>query len=114
MKKILQIITLILLSANLFAVEKDYKNVSVNNGFFYTGKVSIYPGEKQYHNIWEIQSNSVIGVDQQIIIKCISKTKAYMNYKSTEKDDSTQFIVNENCEFLAYGKISDKWIYIYI
>lgn len=102
-----------MISSHLFAANEDeYKNRSINNGLFYTGKISIYPGAEQYHNIWEVKSNSVTGVNQQVIVKCISKTKAYINYKSTEKEDNTQYLINVNCEFLASGKIDNKWIYI--
>ncbi len=114
MKKCFTVLFFILISAYIFAAtnEKDYKNISINDGLFYTGKVSIYPGKKQYHNIWEIKSNSVTGFKQQVIIKCISETKAYTNYTSTEEDDYTQYFINENCEFLATGKINNQWIYI--
>lgn len=113
MKKILIILLLILTISSLFAAtEKEYIKQTINNGLFYTGKVSVYPGEKQYHNIWEVKSNSVTGVKQQVIVKCVSRTKAYINYKSTEDDDNTQYLINENCEFLASGKKDNKWIYI--
>ena len=114
MKKCFTVLFFILISAYIFAAtnEKDYKNISINDGLFYTGKVSIYPGKKQYHNIWEIKSNSVTGFKQQVIIKCISETKAYTNYTSTEEDDYTQYLINENCEFLATGKINNQWVYI--
>ena len=113
MKKVFSVFLLIMLCSHLFAAnEEEYKNRSINNGLFYTGKVSIYPGSKQYHNIWEVKSNTVTGVKQQVIVKCISKTKAYINYKSTEEDDNTLYLINENCEFLASGKIDNKWIYI--
>lgn len=114
MKKCFTVLFFILISAYIFAAtnEKDYKNISINDGLFYTGKVSIYPGKKQYHNIWEIKANSVTGIKQQVIIKCTSETKAYMDYTSTEEDDYTQYLINENCEFLASGKIGNKWIYI--
>ena len=114
MKKLFFVLILILITSYIFSAtnEKEYKNVSINNGLFYTGKVSIYPGEKKYHNIWEIESNTVTGVKQQVIVKCISKTKVYINYKSTKEEDSTQGLINEKCEFLASGKSDNKWIYI--
>ena len=113
MKKIIILLILILTISHLFAAnENEYKNSSINNGLFYTGKVSIYPGAKQYHNIFEVKTNSVTGIKDQVIVKCVSKTKAYNNYKSTEEDDNSQYLINENCEFLASGKIDNKWIYI--
>ena len=84
---------------------KEYKNLNLNNGIFYNGLVRISPGIKQYSNILEIKENSITGATEQIIVKCIEKTKVYVNFKETAEDDNTQYIINANCEFIASGKV---------
>lgn len=92
--------------------EKEYINTPINNNTQYTGRVKITQGNKQYHNIWEIKSNSVKCKNQTTIIKCTEKTKVYTDFKNTQKDDYTQYLIHPNCEFLASGKVDGQWVYI--
>lgn len=92
--------------------EKEYKNEDLNNNIYYTGRVKISSGSKQYHTVWEIKSNSVKYERQIVVVKCVEKTKVYTDFKKNAKDDYTQYVVNPHCEFFANGKVDDKWIYI--
>ncbi|AIW88825.1 hypothetical protein JO41_02605 [Treponema sp. OMZ 838] len=65
--------------------EKEYINKPVNNNTQYTGRVKITQGNKQYHNIWEIKSNSVKCKNQTTIIKCTEKRKYIPILKTLRK-----------------------------
>ena len=94
------------------AYGNDYKNLQISEGISYSGKVNISSGTKRYHNIWEIETNSIKTDKKIITVHILDNTKVYSDYNKTVEDEYTQFIVDKDCEFLTSGKSANGWIYI--
>ena len=107
-------IFLLIVNQFIYLYGNEYKNLKVSEGVFYSGKVNISSGKKQYYNIWKIESNSIKTDKTLVVIHIKENTKVYSDYNKTSEDEPTQFIVDKNCDFIASGKFENKWIYIKI